>query len=54
MMAAWLRDYEYRTAIHWWVFALAGIGALLIALMTVGYQAVRAALANPVRSLRAD
>jgi putative ABC transport system permease protein len=54
MMSAWLRDYEYRTTIHWWVFALAGIGALLIAMMTVSWQVLRAALANPVKSLRAD
>jgi putative ABC transport system permease protein len=53
-MNAWLRDYEYRTAIHWWVFALAGGGALLIALGTVSFQAIRAALASPVKSLAAE
>jgi len=54
LMTVWLRDYEYRTAIHWWVFALAGIGALLIAMMTVSWQALRAALANPIKNLRAE
>jgi len=49
-----LADYEYRTAIHWWVFGLAGAAALLIALLTVSFQAVRAAQANPVKTLRTE
>jgi predicted permease len=53
-MHRWLKDYAYRTAIHWWVFALAGLAALLIALLTVSAQAIRAALANPVKSLRTE
>ncbi|HEV2478973.1 MAG TPA: FtsX-like permease family protein [Puia sp.] len=48
----WLQDFVYRTSISWWIFILAGAGALCIALATVSYQAVRAALANPVDSLR--
>jgi putative ABC transport system permease protein len=48
----WLQDFVYRTTISWWVFALAGAGAIGIALATVSYQAVRAARANPVDSLR--
>jgi putative ABC transport system permease protein len=50
----WLQNYTYRTEITWWVFALAGSGALLITLLTVSYQAVKAALANPVKSLRTE
>jgi ABC-type antimicrobial peptide transport system permease subunit len=50
----WLRNYEYRTTIHWWVFGLAGALALIIAILTVSFQAIRAALANPIRSLRAE
>ena len=54
LMEGWLRDYEYRTAIHWWVFGAAGLGAVAIALLTVCVQAIRAAVANPVRSLRSE
>jgi len=54
IMHSWLQGYDYRTSIHWWIFGLAGIGALLIALMTVSYQALKAALANPVKSLRSE
>jgi putative ABC transport system permease protein len=53
-MQVWLRDYAYRTPIEWWIFGLAGALALLIALLTVSFQSIRAALANPVKSLRAD
>jgi len=51
-MDGWLQDFAYRIEISWWVFALAGGLALVIALLTVSTQAVRAALANPVESLR--
>ncbi|WEK34272.1 MAG: ABC transporter permease [Candidatus Pseudobacter hemicellulosilyticus] len=54
IMGNWLADYQYRTPLHWWVFALAGAGALLIALLTVSSQAIRAALANPVKSLKEE
>ncbi|MGB3848678.1 MAG: ABC transporter permease [Tunicatimonas sp.] len=50
----WLQHYEYRTELHWWVFAGAGLGAMFITLLTVSYQTVRAALANPVKSLRSE
>ena len=53
-MFAWLKGYPYRVEIHWWVFLLAGIVSVLIALLTVSYQAVRAATMNPVRSLRSE
>ncbi|RMD64473.1 FtsX-like permease family protein [Candidatus Parcubacteria bacterium] len=51
-MHKWLQNFAYRIGIGWWVFALAGGLALLIALLTVSTQAARAALANPVESLR--
>ncbi|MBC8110799.1 MAG: FtsX-like permease family protein, partial [Verrucomicrobia bacterium] len=53
-MNQWLQDFAYRIEISWWIFALAGISALLIALFTVSFQAIRAALANPVKSLRTE
>ncbi|HMI60026.1 MAG TPA: ABC transporter permease [Puia sp.] len=53
-MNNWLADYEYRISIHWWVFGLAGTAALIIALATVSFQAIRAALANPVKTLRSE
>jgi ABC-type antimicrobial peptide transport system permease subunit len=53
-MHSWLQDYTYRINIQWWMFALAGIGALLIALITVSFQAIKAALTNPVKSLRSE
>ena len=53
-MNNWLQDYEYRTTIQWWMFALAGIATLLIALLTVSFQAIKAAIANPVKSLRTE
>ncbi|MFQ5629436.1 MAG: ABC transporter permease, partial [bacterium] len=51
-MNKWLQSFAYRISIEWWVFALAGGLALVIALLTVSTQAIRAALANPVESLR--
>ena len=54
LASRWLQGYDYRTSIGIGVFLLTGLGALLIAALTVGYQAVRAALMNPVTSLRAD
>jgi putative ABC transport system permease protein len=50
----WLQNYEYRLPISGWVFALAGGLALLVALLTIGFRAIRAALANPVHSLRSE
>lgn len=54
LMNNWLKDFAYRIHIHWLVFVLSGGIALAIALVTIGYQAVRAALSNPVRSLRTE
>ena len=51
-MHQWLQDFAYRIDITWWVFVLSGITALTIALATVGFQAIKAAVANPVKSLR--
>lgn len=51
-MRNWLDGFAYRTDLSWWIFALGGAVALLIALLTVGYHALRAALANPVEALR--
>ncbi|WP_221394007.1 ABC transporter permease [Dyadobacter sp. NIV53] len=50
----WLQKYQYRTEISWWIFAASGAGALFITLLTVSYQAIRAALMNPVKSLRSE
>jgi putative ABC transport system permease protein len=54
LMYQWLKDFAYRTHISWWMFALPGLMALLIALCTISLQAIKAAIANPVRSLRAE
>ncbi|HMH23974.1 MAG TPA: ABC transporter permease [Puia sp.] len=54
VMNNWLQDFAYRISIHWWVFAIAGVLAIFIAFATVGFQALRAALANPVKSLRTE
>jgi ABC-type antimicrobial peptide transport system permease subunit len=53
-LLSWLQNYEYRTEISWWIFLVAGGGALGIALLTVSYQAIKAALMNPVKSLRSE
>jgi putative ABC transport system permease protein len=50
----WLQDFAYRINIGWWIFALAGVIALLIAMLTVSFQAVKAAIANPVKALRTE
>ncbi|MBX9781788.1 MAG: ABC transporter permease [Chitinophagaceae bacterium] len=53
-MYQWLQDYPYRISIQWWVFLLAGCGAILIAFLTVSFQAIKAAVANPIKSLRTE
>lgn len=53
-MSNWLDDYAYRIKLSWWVFGLAGVLAVIIALGTVSFQAVKAALSNPVKSLRTE
>jgi putative ABC transport system permease protein len=53
-MNAWLQDYPYRIQIEWWMFALVALAALLIALLTIGANTVKAAMQNPVKSLRSE
>jgi putative ABC transport system permease protein len=53
-MHEWLKDFAYRTNIEWWIFAMAGIIAIAIAVFTVSFQAIKAAVANPVKSLRSE
>jgi ABC-type antimicrobial peptide transport system permease subunit len=53
-MHGWLQHYTYRAEISWWVFALTAAGAILITLVTVSYQSIKAALANPVKSLKSE
>jgi putative ABC transport system permease protein len=53
-MNKWLEDFNYRVDINWWVFVLAGSIALVIALATISFQAIKAALANPVKNLRTE
>ncbi|MGA0560350.1 ABC transporter permease [Larkinella sp. VNQ87] len=50
----WLQKYEYRTEISWWIFPAAGLGSLFITLLTVSFQSIKAALMNPVKSLRSE
>jgi putative ABC transport system permease protein len=53
-MNKWLHDFPYRVTISWWVFFVAGLSALLIASITVSFQAIKAAVSNPVKSLRSE
>lgn len=53
-MHKWLQQYEYRAQISWWIFALAGAGAFVITLITVSLHTLKAAIANPVKSLRSE
>jgi putative ABC transport system permease protein len=53
-MHRWLQDFAYRTSIPWWIYVVAGVAAVVIALLTVCHQAFRAATANPVKSLRVE
>ena len=53
-MHFWLENFAYRTGIRWWIFVIAGAAALMIALATISFRSIKAALANPVRSLRGD
>jgi len=54
MMHLWLENFAYRTGIRWWIFLIAGSAALIIAITTIGFRSIRAALANPVRALRSE
>jgi len=53
-MHKWLQSYAYRISINWWVFVIAGLLALLIALITISFQSVKAAIANPAKNLRTE
>jgi hypothetical protein len=53
-MNNWLQNYEYRTTPSWWIFGVSALGVLLITLFTVSYQSIKAALGNPVKSLRSE
>lgn len=53
-MHQWLLNYDYRTEISWWIFVTTGVGALMITLLTVSFQSIKAALMNPVKSLRTE
>jgi putative ABC transport system permease protein len=53
-MNKWLQNFTYHITVEWWVFVLAGTGAIMIALLTVSFQAIKAALMNPVKSLRSE
>jgi len=54
VMNGWLQDYPYRVILEWWIFVLAVVGALAITILTVSFQAIKAANANPVKSLRTE
>jgi ABC-type antimicrobial peptide transport system permease subunit len=53
-MSKWLQNFNYHVSVEWWVFAAAGLGSIFIALITISSQAIKAALANPVKSLRSE
>jgi ABC-type antimicrobial peptide transport system permease subunit len=53
-MFGWLQNYKYRADLSWWIFAVTGIGAVIITLLTVSYQSIKAALTNPVKSLKTE
>jgi len=50
----WLQEYAYHINVEWWVFGLSGVSAIVIALFTVSYQAIKAAIINPIKSLRTE
>ncbi|MEJ0081500.1 MAG: hypothetical protein WDM78_11290 [Puia sp.] len=53
-MHGWLQNYNYRINMSWWIFAAAGSGALFVTFVTVSFQAIKAAIASPVKSLRTE
>ena len=53
-MNKWLQEFSYRINIQWWIFIVAGVAAVLIAILTVSFHAIKAALVNPVKSLRSE
>jgi len=54
LMHNWLQNYQYHTGVAWWIFAVTGVGAMVITLLTVSYQSIKAALANPIKSLKTE
>jgi len=54
LMHNWLNNYQYHTDVAWWIFIITAIGAMLITLLTVSFQAIKAALANPIKSLKTE
>lgn len=53
-MHQWLQGFAFRTTVTWWIFGIAGLASVVIAFITIAYQAFRTALANPVRTLRTE
>jgi putative ABC transport system permease protein len=53
-MNNWLNEFAYKTGLTWWIFVLAGIAVFAIAALSVSFQAIKAAIANPVKSLRTE
>jgi len=53
-MTKWLQDFAYRISISWWMIAVAGLAAIMIALITISFQSIKAAVANPMKSLRTE
>ena len=53
-MSSWLSNYSYHIGVEWWVFVMAGLLSVAIALLTVSYQSIKAAIANPSKSLRTE
>jgi ABC-type antimicrobial peptide transport system permease subunit len=53
-MYGWLQGYQYHAGMAWWIYAAAAIGAMAITLLTVSYQSIRAAMLNPVKSLKTE
>jgi len=54
VLQKWLQNFAYRVSIGWWMFGAAGLLAIVIALATIGYQAIHAAVANPLKGLRSE
>jgi ABC-type antimicrobial peptide transport system permease subunit len=53
-MGQWLQQFAYRTELSWWIYLAAGVIVLLLTILTVSYQAIKAALANPAKSLKTE
>jgi len=53
-MTGWLNDFAYRIELEWWMFVIAGLAAIVIAVLTIGVQSMKAALVNPIESLKVE